>query len=492
MKLDPSCMRYLTKDDYRVLVAVEMGMRNHDIVPIPLIASIAKLRHSGIVKILSTLLRHKLLAHSNQKYDGYRLSYLGFDILALHTLQARGVIDSIGSQVGVGKEADVFEAYSSLTESIVVIKLHRLGRTSFRAVRSKRDYAEGKTKCSWLYLSRLAALKEFAYMKALFENQFPTPTPIDHNRHVLVMSKVNGYPMSQIRAGKLLNVEAVFDKCVAILRRMAEHGVIHCDLNEFNLLINQETEDVTVIDFPQLVSISHPNAEELFTRDMLGLVKFFSMKMKYSPPDDKLVTYDEILEEIARSVAEEREREKERATAEGTEGGASSSSGSSTLGRAKIPGGISLSNVLTPEEEAALAAEMEQGGEEGEYEAVEGEGEGDDETQEKTTPSSVFGFASSSSGTAPAIEAAAEASSSGDFNGNGEVSDGGDAANNSDISDDENEDDGAIFTQQQDIHARVKRDQAKNNKGRGGGNSRNHTKKTNKYGKIDRSLRNLC
>ena len=29
MKLDVTCMRYLTKDDFRVLVAVEMGMRNH-------------------------------------------------------------------------------------------------------------------------------------------------------------------------------------------------------------------------------------------------------------------------------------------------------------------------------------------------------------------------------------------------------------------------------------------------------------------------------
>ena len=120
-----------------------MGTRNHDVVPIPLIASIAKLRHSGISKILSVLLRHKLVGHSNTQYDGYRLSYLGLDILALHTLKSRGIIESVGSQIGVGKESDVFEAFCPLTDSIVVIKLHRLGRTSFRAVRAKRDYAEG-------------------------------------------------------------------------------------------------------------------------------------------------------------------------------------------------------------------------------------------------------------------------------------------------------------------------------------------------------------
>jgi len=59
MKLDVTCMRYLTKDDYRVLVAVEMGMRNHELVPVELITSIAKLRHGGSYRILSTKLATK-------------------------------------------------------------------------------------------------------------------------------------------------------------------------------------------------------------------------------------------------------------------------------------------------------------------------------------------------------------------------------------------------------------------------------------------------
>ena len=80
MKLDVTCMRYLSKDDYRVLVSIEMGMRNHEMVPVELITSIAKLRHGGIHKILSTLLRYKLVAHANNEYNGYRLSYMGFDI----------------------------------------------------------------------------------------------------------------------------------------------------------------------------------------------------------------------------------------------------------------------------------------------------------------------------------------------------------------------------------------------------------------------------
>jgi hypothetical protein len=47
----------------------------------------------------------------------------------------------------------------------MALKLHRLGRTSFRAVKSKRDYLQHRQNYSWLYLSRLAALKEYAFMK---------------------------------------------------------------------------------------------------------------------------------------------------------------------------------------------------------------------------------------------------------------------------------------------------------------------------------------
>lgn len=48
---------------------------------------------------------------------------------------------------------------------VFALKLHRLGRTSFRDVKSKRDYLGNRSSYSWLYLSRLAALKEFAFMK---------------------------------------------------------------------------------------------------------------------------------------------------------------------------------------------------------------------------------------------------------------------------------------------------------------------------------------
>ena len=101
---------------------------------------------------MSNLLRYKLLSHENQSFDGYRLTYQGYDILALKTLLQRNVIVSVGAQIGVGKESDIFEAKDE-HDNELVIKIHRLGRTSFRAVRNKRDYMVGKSKSNWLYMS---------------------------------------------------------------------------------------------------------------------------------------------------------------------------------------------------------------------------------------------------------------------------------------------------------------------------------------------------
>lgn len=164
MKLDVTAMRYLTKEHFRVLTAIEMGMKNHEVVPVELIASIAKLRHGGVQKILSHLLRNKLIAHDGNAYDGFRLTYNGYDYLALRVFLQRGHIVGLGRQIGVGKESDIYLATQE-DGTEVAIKFHRLGRTSFRAVKSKRDYLKNRKSASWFYMSRLSAMKEYAFLK---------------------------------------------------------------------------------------------------------------------------------------------------------------------------------------------------------------------------------------------------------------------------------------------------------------------------------------
>lgn len=56
------------------------------------------------------------------------------------------------------------------------------------------------------------------------------------------------------------NPEAVYSELMNLIVRLANSGLIHSDFNEFNLMIDDQ-EKITLIDFPQMVSTSHPNAE---------------------------------------------------------------------------------------------------------------------------------------------------------------------------------------------------------------------------------------
>jgi RIO-like serine/threonine protein kinase len=48
---------------------------------------------------------------------GYRLTYLGYDYLALKALSSRGVVNSVGNQIGVGKESGIYSSNVSITNT---------------------------------------------------------------------------------------------------------------------------------------------------------------------------------------------------------------------------------------------------------------------------------------------------------------------------------------------------------------------------------------
>ncbi|KAM5168638.1 serine/threonine-protein kinase RIO2 [Callospermophilus lateralis] len=277
-KVNVAKLRYMSRDDFRVLTAVEMGMKNHEIVPCSLIASIASLKHGGCNKVLRELVKHKLIAWERTKtVQGYRLTNAGYDYLALKTLSSRQVVESVGNQMGVGKESDIYIVANEEGQQFA-LKLHRLGRTSFRNLKNKRDYHKHRHNVSWLYLSRLSAMKEFAYMKALYERKFPVPKPIDYNRHAVVMELINGYPLCQIH--HVEDPASVYDEAMELIVKLANHGLIHGDFNEFNLILDKD-DHITMIDFPQMVSTSHPNAEWYFDRDVKCIRDFFMKRFGY-------------------------------------------------------------------------------------------------------------------------------------------------------------------------------------------------------------------
>ncbi|CAF1307369.1 unnamed protein product, partial [Didymodactylos carnosus] len=209
--------------------------------------------------------------------EGYRLTNLGYDYLALKTLAARDIIHSVGNQIGVGKESDIYIVANNNDEQMV-LKLHRLGRTCFRQLKNKRDYLKHRKGFSWLYLARLAATKEFAFMKTLFDHGFPVPKPVDCNRHCIIMELVDGYPLCHI--SDIDKPGRIYDELMSLIIRLASYGLIHSDFNEFNIMIS-DSGKITMIDFPQMVSIEHINAEYYFDRDVQCIRDFFRKRFNF-------------------------------------------------------------------------------------------------------------------------------------------------------------------------------------------------------------------
>ncbi|KAJ4149671.1 Serine/threonine-protein kinase rio2, variant 2 [Fusarium falciforme] len=269
-----------------------MGSKNHELVPTPLIEKISRLRGgaSGVHRSISALAKVGLIARVKEaKYDGYRLTYGGLDYLALHTHAKRKDVYSVGNRIGVGKESDIM-VVADETGTQRVLKIHRLGRISFRTVKSNRDYLKNRQSGSWMYLSRLAAMKEFAFMKALREEGFPVPEPIAQSRHTIVMSLIDAFPLRQI--SDVPDPASLYADLISLILRLAKHGLIHGDFNEFNILVKEErtkSEDgqevvnlePIIIDFPQMVSMEHQNAEMYFDRDVNCIKRFFERRFHF-------------------------------------------------------------------------------------------------------------------------------------------------------------------------------------------------------------------
>ena len=72
----------------------------------------------------------------------------------------------------------------------------------------------------------------------------------------------------------------VYDDIMNMIIHLGNYGLIHSDLNEFNLILSSK-DKVTLIDFPQMVSTSHLNAEFYFDRDVQCVRDFFRRRFNF-------------------------------------------------------------------------------------------------------------------------------------------------------------------------------------------------------------------
>ncbi len=278
--------RELESEDFRILNIIESAMSKREFVPTEQIQKYAKLPMDRIQFTLSKIHKLGLIYQTKGAYVGHTLNYVGYDCLAINTLVKAGVISSFGQILGVGKEADVYDALNSEGKRIAV-KFHRLGRISFRQTRRKRGYAREHS--SWLFLSHIAAEKEFQAMQLVYKKGVSVPEPISHNRHVIAMGMIEGAELSKY--SEIGKPEKVFKEILRNVRRAyLKAHVIHADLSEYNIILRPDGH-ILIIDWPQYVMADHANAQELLERDLKNLITFFSRKFNLKIVAEKAYDY---------------------------------------------------------------------------------------------------------------------------------------------------------------------------------------------------------
>ena len=269
--------RNLEPEDFRVLLAIERGMSRYRYVHEDVIPKLANLTQREVAYRLPRLRKLRLIRRWKGAYTGYQLNMAGYDCLAVNALVKANVLEAFGKPLGVGKEADVYDALTPDGQQVAV-KFHRLGRTSFRQTRRKRGYIAERQHISWLYQSRLAAQKEFEALKLVHSHGVSVPEPIQQNRHVVVMGMIEGSEL--VDYVQIPEPQNMLNEVLLNLRKAyLKAEVIHADLSEFNVIVQPDGR-VLIIDWPQYVRKDHPNADQLLKRDVRNIVRFFQRKFK--------------------------------------------------------------------------------------------------------------------------------------------------------------------------------------------------------------------
>lgn len=260
----------LNKSDFKILKVFASSLKNRQFLNLPTLSQYLNLSQSLIEHHLKRLVKFGLISKTN---IGYTLLVTGLDIYVLKILSNRNIITAIGPQIGIGKEAEVYLAHDSL-EQDRIIKMFRLGRSSFKQIKRKRDVNTGTN--SWLLLNIETAKKEYDILTYLKDSSTSFPSPLYRSFHCIVMEPIYGSRLSDIE--NLDYPELVLEKIISNMTIAYRKGYINGDLNEYNILVNDD--NIFILDWPQAVRVDTTNADVLLTRDVNNIIKFFSRKFE--------------------------------------------------------------------------------------------------------------------------------------------------------------------------------------------------------------------
>jgi len=278
----------LEKQDLRILMAVEIGMKRSEYVTVSNIKFYSRYKMEETLFRLKKVHKQDLIIRDASKHEiAYTLNSKAYDLLALHTLVEKNIISQLGPLIGKGKESDVYGCMNDAGD-IYAAKIYRIGRTSFKNIKQLRDLIGDRGHLSWLYINRLAAKKEYDALEKVYKLKLNTPKPISYNRHIIIMSYLRGKELVYFKTIK--NPMKIFNKIIKQLRIIYKKGkMIHGDLGEFNIVLDNKG-NILIIDWLQWVQIDHPNSNFYLRRDLENVCNYFFKKFHVKSNVDEIIS----------------------------------------------------------------------------------------------------------------------------------------------------------------------------------------------------------
>jgi RIO kinase 2 len=270
-------------------MAIERGMFSSRRVHIDAICRISGFSTDKLSFHLSRLNKFKMCEFWKGSNSGYSLTVHGYDVLALDWLYDHKHVQSIGRRIGVGKESQLF--YALDFEGVEkVIKVHRVGLTSFIHIKKSRDYSIKGSQVNYVTASASSAKREYIMLKRLHELNLPTPVPYANNRHCVVMELIDGIDL--FRLIEHPNPEKLLDDVIEFMHQMfIQLELVHSDLSEHNIIISHSDEKAYFIDFPQTIPAEHPSAAIQLHRDIDNILIYFKRKFLIGGEHEEIFDY---------------------------------------------------------------------------------------------------------------------------------------------------------------------------------------------------------
>jgi len=271
------------KHSWRILDAIFKNLWDYEYVPIQIISSQARIGEEKARNILRYLSDLRIVQNRQKDYEGSTFTFLGLSLYSLHRLVRSGKVNAIGKLMGEGKESAVFNCYSEKYGECVV-KFHKVGHTSFKKVKEKRDYGD-------LHFSVLAIRSARNEFKALQKLQgLAVPRAYAWEGNAVLMELIDAKELYRVRVE---NSEDVLEMILEEVAKFYRRGIVHGDLSQYNVLVSEE--GIWIIDFPQSVEVGEEGWREILERDVTNIITYFNRAYRIEKDINSAI--DRILQE---------------------------------------------------------------------------------------------------------------------------------------------------------------------------------------------------